>query len=169
MITLGVGLTKNMLSWQADNWIIKMLCRSVAGRLLVPQDIEAYGMAIMDEVPFGVKALQQGVEVDGIWISLPNTPDPGSPVMSMTSSLAPSKTGGTSSQTITSRVIPSQELIIENHGVPYSTSKTSRLSGLAIDSVPSSNAEGEYYDYEYASTLDALEGRHQSVAHSEHI
>ncbi|KAK3181398.1 hypothetical protein K4F52_007260 [Lecanicillium sp. MT-2017a] len=29
----------------------------------------------VNEIPFGVRAIQRGIEVDGIWISRPNTPD----------------------------------------------------------------------------------------------
>lgn len=29
----------------------------------------------VNEIPFGVRAIQSGIEVDGIWISRPNTPD----------------------------------------------------------------------------------------------
>ncbi|KAH8737313.1 hypothetical protein BGZ61DRAFT_470774 [Ilyonectria robusta] len=31
------------------------------------------------EVPFGIRAIQSGIEVEGIWISRPNTPDPSQP------------------------------------------------------------------------------------------
>ena len=30
----------------------------------------------VDQIPFGVRAIRGGVEVEGIWISRPNTPDP---------------------------------------------------------------------------------------------
>ena len=33
-----------------------------------------------NDVPFGVRAIQSGIEVDGVWISRGNTPLPGSPV-----------------------------------------------------------------------------------------
>lgn len=33
------------------------------------------------DVPFGVRAIESGVEVEGVWISRPNTPMPGSPVL----------------------------------------------------------------------------------------
>ena len=39
------------------------------------------------DVPFGIRAIESGVEVDGVWISRPNTPAssiPGSPVLSAT-------------------------------------------------------------------------------------
>ena len=36
------------------------------------------------DIPFGIRAIESGVEVDGVWISRPNTPNasaPGSPVI----------------------------------------------------------------------------------------
>ncbi|OQO05008.1 hypothetical protein B0A48_08027 [Cryoendolithus antarcticus] len=33
------------------------------------------GQARNDEVPFGIRALESGVEIDGVWISRPNTPN----------------------------------------------------------------------------------------------
>lgn len=44
-----------------------------------------------NQVPFGVRALESGIEVDGVWISRPNTPAsslPGSPTLSGTTQLA---------------------------------------------------------------------------------
>lgn len=32
-----------------------------------------------DEIPFGVRAIQSGIQVEGIWISNPNTPTPSTP------------------------------------------------------------------------------------------
>ncbi|KAF2862694.1 hypothetical protein K470DRAFT_212062, partial [Piedraia hortae CBS 480.64] len=31
--------------------------------------------AVDDEIPFGIRALESGVEVEGIWVSRPTTPD----------------------------------------------------------------------------------------------
>lgn len=44
-----------------------------------------------NQIPFGVRALESGIEVDGVWISRPNTPAsslPGSPTLSGTTQLA---------------------------------------------------------------------------------
>ncbi|VUC33100.1 unnamed protein product [Clonostachys rosea] len=40
-------------------------------------DIQHCGIDYLraDDVPFGVRAIQRGIEVEGIWISQPNTPD----------------------------------------------------------------------------------------------
>ncbi|KAK3061846.1 hypothetical protein LTS18_005323 [Coniosporium uncinatum] len=40
-----------------------------------------------DQVPFGIKALYSGIEVEGVWISRTNTPAPGSPVSSPATAL----------------------------------------------------------------------------------
>jgi hypothetical protein len=34
------------------------------------------GVPRADEVPFGIRALERGVEVEGVWVSRPNTPEP---------------------------------------------------------------------------------------------
>ncbi|CAI7610993.1 unnamed protein product [Penicillium glandicola] len=38
------------------------------------QEAEIYPMLHKDDVPFGARALESGIEVEGIWISDPNTP-----------------------------------------------------------------------------------------------
>jgi hypothetical protein len=54
------------------------------------QDIEIRAAAETIEVPFGIRALQQGIQVEGVWISQPNTPRPPSPVSIAPRSRAPS-------------------------------------------------------------------------------
>jgi hypothetical protein len=38
------------------------------------QEAELYPMLLKDDVPFGAKALERGVQVEGIWVSRNNTP-----------------------------------------------------------------------------------------------
>lgn len=38
------------------------------------EDAELYPMLKMDDVPFGAKALERGIQIEGIWVSNPNTP-----------------------------------------------------------------------------------------------
>lgn len=38
------------------------------------EEAELYPMLSRDDVPFGAKALERGVQVEGIWVSNPNTP-----------------------------------------------------------------------------------------------
>lgn len=40
-------------------------------------DVQRCGVdsLLINDIPFGVRAIQRGIEVDGIWISSPNTPD----------------------------------------------------------------------------------------------
>jgi hypothetical protein len=40
---------------------------------------------MQNEVPFGIRAIEEGIEVEGVWISQPNTPEPLSRESSMTS------------------------------------------------------------------------------------
>jgi len=65
------------------------------------------------QVPFGVRALESGIEVDGVWISRPNTPTgslPGSPRLSGTTQLA--------AQSESSKGRPSSSSIMSNTGRP---------------------------------------------------
>lgn len=57
-------------------------------------EAEVYPMLHKDDIPFGARALERGVEVEGIWVSDPNTPtqspyQPATPVPSRPTSPAP--------------------------------------------------------------------------------
>ncbi|CAG8886441.1 unnamed protein product [Penicillium egyptiacum] len=58
------------------------------------EEAEVYPMLHKDDIPFGARALEGGIEVEGIWISDPNTPtqspcQPATPVASRPASPAP--------------------------------------------------------------------------------
>ncbi|KAK6958068.1 hypothetical protein Daesc_000861 [Daldinia eschscholtzii] len=57
------------------------------------QEMERSGLPLgrKIDIPFGVRAIQSGIEVDGIWISTPNTPliTPSSPSFASSSTLEP--------------------------------------------------------------------------------
>lgn len=58
------------------------------------EEAEVYPMLHKDDIPFGARALERGVEVEGIWVSDPNTPtqspcQPATPVPSQPASPAP--------------------------------------------------------------------------------
>ncbi|CAG8136045.1 unnamed protein product [Penicillium nalgiovense] len=58
------------------------------------EQAEVYPMLHKDDIPFGARALERGIEVEGIWISDPNTPtqspcQPATPVPSRPVSPAP--------------------------------------------------------------------------------
>ncbi len=55
------------------------------------EDAELYPMLSRDDVPFGAKALQRGVQVEGIWVSSPNTPVSETPTTDQPPSPAPRK------------------------------------------------------------------------------
>ncbi len=63
-----------------------------------------------NQIPFGVRALESGIEVDGVWVSRPNTPTsslPGSPRLSGTTQLTArpeSSKGRASSSSVLSNV-----------------------------------------------------------------
>lgn len=42
--------------------------------MLEAQPVTAVSLETKDEVPFGIRAIQSGIEVDGVWISRSNTP-----------------------------------------------------------------------------------------------
>jgi hypothetical protein len=42
--------------------------------MLEAQPVTAIGVEPKDEIPFGIRAIQSGIEVDGVWISRSNTP-----------------------------------------------------------------------------------------------
>lgn len=74
-------------------------------------EAEVYPMLHKDDIPFGARALERGVEVEGIWVSDPNTPtqspcQPTTPVPSRPVSPAPRsvhKTVDTSRSSVGSR------------------------------------------------------------------
>lgn len=60
------------------------------------QEAELYPMLSRDDVPFGAKALERGVQVEGIWVSNHNTPHsstlhPETPITDQSSSFDPRK------------------------------------------------------------------------------
>jgi hypothetical protein len=54
-----------------------------------------------NKVPFGIRALENGIEVEGVWVSRPNTPAPSSPV-----SIASSPSGSYNSSKCSSKPEP---------------------------------------------------------------
>lgn len=55
------------------------------------EDAELYPMLSRDDVPFGAKALQRGGQVEGIWVSSPNTPASETPTTDQPHNPAPGK------------------------------------------------------------------------------
>jgi hypothetical protein len=46
----------------------------VTPEMLEAQPVTAVSVKTKDEIPFGIRAIQSGIEVDGVWISRSNTP-----------------------------------------------------------------------------------------------
>jgi hypothetical protein len=42
--------------------------------MLEAQPVTAVSVETKDEIPFGIRAIQSGIEIDGVWISKTNTP-----------------------------------------------------------------------------------------------
>jgi hypothetical protein len=60
-------------------------------------------------IPFGVRALESGIEVDGVWVSLPDTPSRSSQ-HSITSTIDTSMRSATTASNGSSRTFPSLDL-----------------------------------------------------------
>ncbi|KAJ5131964.1 hypothetical protein N7448_006122 [Penicillium atrosanguineum] len=65
-----------------QRWRTRRFAELEVGQKL--EDVEQYPMLVKDDVPFGARALERGVEVEGIWVSNNNTPaqtpcQPGTP------------------------------------------------------------------------------------------
>ncbi|CAI7603873.1 unnamed protein product [Penicillium crustosum] len=79
-----------VLGW--NRWIISKYAATEAKER--EEEAEVYPMLHKDDIPFGARALERGVEVEGIWISAPNTPtqspcQPATPVPSQPASPPP--------------------------------------------------------------------------------
>ena len=72
-IVFAIGFAKLYLT---NRWLrrYELLDEEKEARL---SEMRRCGIPIprVNEIPFGVRAIQSGIEVDGIWISRPNTPD----------------------------------------------------------------------------------------------
>jgi hypothetical protein len=120
-------------------------------------------------VPFGIRALQQGIEVEGVWISQPNTPAPGSPVISARLSPVPSIMGASGKISPPDLAYSYSEPTLSTH----SAGRTFRIPSFSLDTWQQhfGTSPDQMYDYPnsdaassivYTSTLDALEGRARS-------
>ncbi|KAJ5957478.1 hypothetical protein N7501_011757 [Penicillium viridicatum] len=79
-----------VLGW--SRWMIRKYAATEAKER--EAEAEVYPMLHKDDIPFGARALERGVEVEGIWVSDPNTPtqspcQPATPVPSQPASPAP--------------------------------------------------------------------------------
>lgn len=73
------------------------------------------------EVPFGIRAIESGVEVDGVWISRSNTPAPSvpdSPVSNASVAPSPVRRAHSPDRTSSSSVISRLEIPQPVHGYP---------------------------------------------------
>ncbi|KAH7080407.1 hypothetical protein BKA63DRAFT_242979 [Paraphoma chrysanthemicola] len=76
MLTIFLGLLK---LWY-DTHKIKKYSKVDKGKraqtpeMLEAQPVTAVSIETKDEIPFGIRAIQSGIEIDGVWISRTNTP-----------------------------------------------------------------------------------------------
>ena len=180
VITIGIGWLRNLYTWRRTRNLIKL-----HGPTGIPrQDLEARAGVNTNDTPFGIRALQMGIEVEGVWISRSNTPIPGSPVLgpqkSRAPSLAPSLSqsiiGGASINSVTSPSRPTfshpDEIQIQlDHNRRATHISVTKAHSIHLDSLPSlrletfdppfdfSTSEADTSAAVYSSTLDALEGR----------
>lgn len=130
-----------------------------------------------NEIPFGIRALEKGIEVDGVWISRSNlnTPVPGSPASSAASSiwdnLPPAKQPRFSERS-TSRPEPSRSERTSSFdravGAERLSSRDSSYDIIGPKLAPSQAGEmlrrnsSNPYLIRNSTTLDALEGHMRS-------
>jgi hypothetical protein len=71
-VTVCIGLVK----LQYDRYRIAKYTKVEKGKQAVPtpEMLEAQHEETKDEIPFGIRAIESGIEVDGVWISRSNTP-----------------------------------------------------------------------------------------------
>ncbi|KAL9038025.1 MAG: hypothetical protein Q9180_003384 [Flavoplaca navasiana] len=114
-----------------------------------------------NDVPFGVRAIESGIEVDGVWISRSNTPansNPGSPALPATKDLTtPVHPGPASDRSSTVSNMSRLEIPQAAHGHPRpsparsSNSSYTRVSGNPFDRSISSDRSpsrlSAYADY----------------------
>jgi len=162
---------KNVHTYRRDRKYVKIY--GPAGSRPLEQDIEAPKMQDIDAgVPFGIRALQKGIEIEGVWISQPNTPAPGSPILPPHRSPVPSIISGLSPVlTPNGKVSPPDPMYPEQPiGSRPAHGRTPRIPSFNLDSLQQSiGSFDQLYDYQtsdtgssigaYSSTLDALEGR----------
>ena len=87
-----------------------------------------------NDVPFGVRAIQSGIEVDGVWISRGNTPVPGSPVSLATRSPQRPQRGVHRSSTLAS-ISSIPDLSIPQPAQPVAKPRSGRSTNASSRSV----------------------------------
>ncbi|EKG19435.1 hypothetical protein MPH_03298 [Macrophomina phaseolina MS6] len=183
VLTIGIGWIKVLHT----NRKLKKLSKPVGARAdQEPQMVEAAAVPRRksgDEIPFGIRAIQSGIEVDGIWISGTNTPVPSSPTQSAHDK--PEASGSNSRPMSTLEIPPAAGPSSGPSSRPSScgppsasfdrAASTERVASHSRDSSPGSSASGQrarqhrppptaYTRYSQASmlrhsaTLDTLEG-----------
>ncbi|KAJ5212487.1 uncharacterized protein N7498_004133 [Penicillium cinerascens] len=91
-LTLVLVLIAASLVLQLQQWRTRRYAAAEAHQKV--EDSERYPMLAHDDIPFGARALERGVQIEGIWISNHNTPvqtphQPGTPIESRSPSPAP--------------------------------------------------------------------------------
>lgn len=189
VLTIGIGWIKVLHT----NRKMKKLTKPVGARATQePQMVEAAAVPRRksgDEIPFGIRAIQSGIEVDGIWISGTNTPVPSSPTQSAHDK--PEASGSNSRPMSTLEMPPSAagpssgpSSRPSSRGPPSSNFdravSAERLPNHSRDSSPGSTASGQrarqhrppptaYSRYSqsnmlrHSATLDTLEGEDEDA------
>ena len=104
--------------------------------------VENFPMLIRDEIPFGVKALEQGLQVEGVWISHCNTPTP-SPVQTSTPARSRSSSPAPKYFPVRPPSLGSSMVLESGAGSPASLPSTQPVTHSEADVVAANN-----YTYE---------------------
>lgn len=83
------------------------------------EEAELYPMLVQDDVPFGARALEQGIHIEGIWVSNPN-----SPVQSPHLPVTPSETRPSTPAMKSAPVLP----MFQAPPPPFERTSTSQVS-----------------------------------------
>ncbi|KAF2706583.1 hypothetical protein K504DRAFT_385503 [Pleomassaria siparia CBS 279.74] len=126
--TIIVGLIKV----QYDNYTIRKYTKVEKGKKAqTPEMLEAQPVELLaqqdskDGIPFGIRAIESGIEVDGVWISRSNTPV-GSSASSITETRLPRSLGN-------SRNNSQLELPQATHGSSRNSSRAPSSFDLAVN------------------------------------
>ena len=156
------------------------------------QHSESVARARAREVPFGIRAIESGIEVDGVWISRSNTPahsTPGSPALSVSSQQNAALPGRPGSASTIPRLEMPQPAHHEPPGPARSSTQSRPLSSsfdraVSAEIIPSRASSSEFtnrgrptyqprrsshlrysnsHELDNSEALAALEGRQLSI------
>jgi len=180
-LTIFIGLVKLRI----DTYRIAKYTKIEKGKQTqTPEMLEAQRVETRDDVPFGIRAIESGIEIDGVWISRSNTPA-GSSRSSMTDVKIPRSHNNSNpelpqlpvaSSRNSSQAPSSFDMAVNAERIPTNDSRSSspgrHVEGRHAEgrSRPPVSMTTRYSSYTNISrnsaTLQVLEGAHASSSSS---